>query len=71
MIDPLMIGNIFTVEIEPHGNKREIHDHFLCKLDTITANTVLDGSLGSKFGAKRCLSLYAISDLTCIHPLEL
>ena len=52
MMQDLIIGNIISAEIEAHGNNRGIHDHFLCKQETIIANTVLVGSLGSKFGAE-------------------
>ena len=69
MIQDLIIGNILSAEIEAYGNNRELQDHFLCKLETIIANTVLVGSLGSKFGAKSFPPLYAISDLTCISSI--
>ena len=45
MIQDLIIGNILSAEIEAHGNNREIQDHFLCKLETIIANTVLVGGV--------------------------
>ena len=57
MIQDLIIGNILSAEIEAHGNNREIQGHFLCKLETIIANTVLVGCLRSKFVAKS-FSLY-------------
>ena len=41
MIPDLLIGNNFSAEVEVHGNKRAIQDHFLC---TDMAKTFLVGS---------------------------
>ena len=59
----LIVGKIFLAEIDGHGNKRVILVHFLCKLETIIANTVLVGSSGFKFGANISPPLYATSTL--------
>ena len=64
MMQDFIIGKFFSAEIDGHGIRREIQDHFLCKLDTIMEKTVLVGSSGFKFGAIIFLPLYEISDFT-------
>ena len=50
IIQDFMIGNIVSAEIDAQGIKREIHDHFLNKLETKIANKVLVGSSGVILG---------------------
>ena len=45
-ITDLTTANISLAELEEHGIRRTICNHFLYKLDTIIAKTVLIGSLG-------------------------
>ena len=45
-----IIGKRYSAVIDAQGNRREMQDHFLNRLETMIVNTVLFGFSGDKFG---------------------